>query len=591
MKLSVLVSMLILFSGFQFEIRSQIIIGTTEVDTSSIVTNLDTPWDLLWGPDDHLWFTETYGRISRVDPENGEQTELIIIDEVHEVSESGLLGMVLHPDFFNHPYVYVVYTYLESSNIMERLVRYTYSEGALDSPLVLIEGIPGASTHDGSRLVIDSELKLYMTTGDARNTSLPQDVNSLNGKVLRLNLDGSVPDDNPISGSYVWSWGHRNAQGLVISPAGIMYSSEHGPSSDDEVNIIEKGRNYGWPTVMGYCDTDAESQFCADSNVVEPIAAWTPTLAVAGLDFYRNGGITHWHNSLLITSLKESELTVLRLSEDGRSVIQEETYFDNWFGRLRDVCISPDGRVFLAVSNRDGRGSVREGDDRIMEISSLNSDLFCYGEHDVYLCEGEVYDFNGVELSQPGHYADTIAQTGSCDSIISLQLFIHAAADIGIEDTVTLALNESTTLTANEGFVSYTWNNGVPSDENSVTVLASDFGLGVHDYVVEVESVNGCMQADTITLIVLSSTGLDETELGSISVYPNPFGAEGFQMEYAVSDEIVIMVYDQAGRNVYRNILIPSKNLERINFTGEAGVYNLVLESKGITRSLKLLKL
>lgn len=591
MKSFLFVSTIILFSGFYTEIRSQIFVGTSEVDTTSIVTNLDTPWELVWGPDDHIWFTERYGRISRVDPETGEQTELLTIDEVHEVSESGLLGMVLHPDFVNHPFVYVVYTYLESSSIMERLVRYTYSNGALDSLLVLIEGIPGASTHDGSRLVIDKDLKLYMTTGDARDTSLPQDVSSLNGKVLRLNLDGSVPDDNPISGSYVWSWGHRNAQGLVISPAGIMYSSEHGPSSDDEVNIIEKGRNYGWPNVMGFCDTDIENQFCTDSNVVEPIAAWTPTLAVAGIDFYHLGGIVDLRNSLLVTSLKESELTALRLSEDGRSVIQEDTYFNNWFGRLRDVCVAPDGRIFLAVSNRDGRGSVRDGDDRIVEISSLNYDLFCFGERDVYICEGEVYDFNGSEISQPGTYVDTIVYSGSCDSIISLQLFFHAAEDIGLEDTVTLALNESATLTANEGFVSYTWNKGVPTQNNSVTIQASEFGEGIHDYIIEVESVNGCRQSDTIRLIVLSSTGVDEFEGGNISVYPNPFGAEGFQIEYAFSEETVLMVYDQAGRDVYRTVLVPSRNHLRIVLPGEAGFYNLVFVNSEGTRNLKLLKL
>lgn len=371
MKSLILLGALIILSGFKITVRSQIFIGSTEIDTSSIVTGLDTPWEILWGPDDFIWFTERNGRISRANPETGQLTELITIAEVHEQSESGLLGMVLHPDFTNHPYVYIVYTYLESGNIQERLVRYTYANGILDSPLVLIEGIPGASTHDGSRLIIDKDLKLFMTTGDARDTSLPQNVNSLNGKVLRMNLDGTVPDDNPISGSYVWSWGHRNAQGLVISPSGIMYSSEHGPSNDDELNIIEKGRNYGWPTVMGFCDTPAESQFCADSNVVEPIAAWTPTLAVAGADFYDSESIAEWKNALLVTSLKASQLTVLSLSQDGRTVVQEESYFTDWFGRLRDLCISPDGRVFLAVSNRDGRGTVRDGDDRIVEIAAV----------------------------------------------------------------------------------------------------------------------------------------------------------------------------------------------------------------------------
>ena len=591
MKALIIITTLIIFSGFYTESRSQIFIGTTEVDTNSIVTNLDTPWEIQWGPDDHIWFTERYGRISRVHPETGEQTELITINEVHEESESGLMGMVLHPDFVNHPYMYVVYTYLESMSIKERLVRYTYANGTLGSPYVLIEGITGSSRHDGSRLVIDKDLKIYMTTGDATNQNLPQDLNSLNGKVLRLNLDGSVPDDNPISGSYVWSWGHRNAQGLVISPAGIMYSSEHGPSSDDEMNIIEKGRNYGWPTVRGFCNTGTENEFCADSNVFEPIAAWTPTLAVAGADFYHLGGIPEWQNALLVTSLKASQLTVLKLSQDGRTVVQEESFFTDWFGRLRDVCISPDGRVFLAVSNRDGRGTIRAGDDRIVEIAALNSDMFCYGERDVFICQGEAYDFNGVEISQPGTYVDTIAQGGPCDSIISLHLYIHNPEDIGLEDTVTMALTETLTLTANEGFVSYTWNDGAPSQDNSVTVVASELGEGIHDYIIEVETVHGCIQSDTIKLIVSSSTGVRESEERKFSVYPNPFGAEGLHIDYAISEEAVLTIYDQVGREVSRIVLYPTETHTRIFLPGEAGLYNLVIVNNGGTSYLKVVKL
>ena len=358
-----------LWCGFLVHGQAQINIGSTLVDTITIVTNLDTPWEILWGPDDHIWITERYGKVSRLNPETGELNELIIIDQVYEQGESGLLGMVLHPDFSNNPSVFLVYNYLESSSIKERLVKYSYEKGKLVSPRTLLEGISGAGNHNGSRLIIDSDLKLYMTTGDAANTSSSQNLNSLSGKILRMNLDGSVPDDNPIPGSPIWTWGHRNPQGLVISPAGIIYSSEHGPSSDDELNLIEKGRNYGWPDVKGFCDELTESPFCSDSNVFEPIAAWTPTLAVAGTDFYPYPIIPEWHKALLITSLKAGRVVALKLSEDGRSVVHEEAFFNGWFGRLRDICVSPDGRVFLAVSNRDGRGTVQAGDDRIVEIA------------------------------------------------------------------------------------------------------------------------------------------------------------------------------------------------------------------------------
>jgi hypothetical protein len=312
---------------------------------------------------------------------------------------------------------------------------------------------------------------------------------------------------------------------------------------------------------------------------------------VAGADFYHLGGIPEWQNTLLVTSLKASQLTVLKLSQDGRTVLQEESFFTDWFGRLRDVCISPDGRVFLAVSNRDGRGTVRAGDDRIVEIAALNSDMYCYGERDVFICQGETYDFNGVEISQPGTYVDTIAQGGVCDSIISLHLYFHNPEDIGLEDTVTMALAETITLTANEGFVSYTWNNGPPSQDNSVTVLGSELGEGTHDYIIEVETIHGCIQTHTIKLIVSSTTGVGEPGELKISVYPNPFGDEGLHIDYTVSAEAVLRIYDQVGREVSSRILYPSETHVRISLPGEAGLYNLVIVTDKGTSHMKVVKL
>lgn len=581
---------LIFFSGLYIESTAQFYIGSTEVDTLSVVTNLDTPWEILWGPDDHIWFTERYGRISRLDPESGQQSVLLTIEDVHEVAESGLLGMVLHPDFTNQPYVYLVYTYEGPGGIEERLVRYTYANETLVSPLTLIEGIRGASTHDGSRLVIDSNLKLFMTTGDANDKTLPQDLSSLSGKVLRLNLDGTVPDDNPIAGSYIWSWGHRNAQGLVIAPSGIMYSSEHGPSSDDELNIIEKGRNYGWPTVQGYCNTSTEVAFCQDSNVVEPIAAWTPTLAVAGTDFYSQGPITEWHNSLLVTSLKASEMTVLKLSEDGRSVDLEESNFKNWFGRLRDVCVSPDGRVFLAVSNRDGRGNVRAGDDRIVEIKAVNVENYCYDERDVFICEGSSYNFYGQSISEPGTYVDTLVQQGDCDSIISLHLYHYAHEDMGLEDTVFLALNETVTLSANQGFTSYSWNGAPASQNHSVVVNASELGEGIHDYILEVVTSFACIQKDTVVLVVSVTSDVDRLEDPAFLVYPNPVHGQEVHIEYSVNEEAVLILYDPLGRELKRQVMYPGETRKSITLPEEAGLYLLVLSNGKSSSHVKLLK-
>ena len=347
------------------------------LQTRVVATNLDTPWEILWGPDNFIWATERFGRISRINPLTGDVSEVITIIEVNERGEGGLLGMVLDPDFNTNNYFYVAYNYSAPGNdYREKIARFTFnsSTGKADNPFTLIENIDGANNHNGCRMVITPDKKLIFTTGDAQITSTSQNLNSLNGKTLRINLDGTIPDDNPIVGSPVWTWGHRNAQGMVYSPDGEkLYSSEHGPSNDDEINIIYKGRNYGWPKVEGFCD-NFEMDFCNDSNVVEPIFAWTPTLAVAGIDFYNSDLIPEWKNSFLITSLKARRITQLKLNESGTEV-KAKDFFIGDFGRLRDICISPEGKVYIAVSNRDGRGSPTTEDDRIIEIAPTSTNI------------------------------------------------------------------------------------------------------------------------------------------------------------------------------------------------------------------------
>lgn len=357
-----------------------------------VVTNLDTPWEILWGADSHIWMTERYGRISRVNPETGELTELITISDVFESGERGLLGMALDPDFFTlipenfMPYVYVVYNYGDANDTKIKIVRFHYNGTTLDEPVTLLDNINGASIHDGSRIWIDpNDRTLYVSIGDAGDMSRAQNLDVLNGKILRMNLDGSIPDDNPFTGSYVWSYGHRNPQGLVYVK-GRLISSEHGPSTDDEINIIQKGHNYGWPNVAGYCDNAEEAAFCQENNVTEPIAAWTPTLATAGIDYYSGNLIPEWNNSLLLTTLKASKLVQLKLNEEGDQIVDQNIFFQNQFGRLRDICISPDGRVFISTSNLDGRGSPKANDDRIIEITPKIADVneTAYTDFEIY---------------------------------------------------------------------------------------------------------------------------------------------------------------------------------------------------------------
>ena len=181
-----------------------------ELQSSVIVAGLVQPWEIIYGPDEQLWITEKLGKISKVNPVTKQITPIITINDVVSNGEGGLLGMVLHPDFITFPYVYVVYNYNSANGYREKVVRYTFANNTLTSPSILIQDIPASSIHNGSRLLISADKKLIMTTGDASNTSSSQNMNSLSGKVLRLNLDGTIPTDNPFTGSYVYSFGHRN---------------------------------------------------------------------------------------------------------------------------------------------------------------------------------------------------------------------------------------------------------------------------------------------------------------------------------------------------------------------------------------------
>lgn len=327
---------------------------------------LNHVWEMEWGPDNHLWFTERPGTISKMNPQDGSIVFSTTINEVVANGEGGLLGMALHPDFSNNGFLYVVYNYNSASGYREKLVRYTFSGNTLTSPFTLIENIPAASIHNGSRVRVFNDgtgIKIYFTTGDAANANNAQDINSRSGKILRLNPDGSIPADNPVAGNPLWSLGHRNPQGLIFAN-NILYASEHGPNIEDEVNIIEKGRNYGWPNVNGPCEGN-EVSFCIANNVKEPIwSSGGSTIAVCGIAYYNHDRIADWKNSILMTTLKDESLRQLKLSNDGNIVISTAIYFKNSYGRLRDVCVAPDGKVYISTSN----GS---NNDRIIEIPNL----------------------------------------------------------------------------------------------------------------------------------------------------------------------------------------------------------------------------
>ncbi|MGH7711590.1 MAG: PQQ-dependent sugar dehydrogenase [Gemmatimonadaceae bacterium] len=338
--------------------------------TETLVGGFDTIWELAWGADNHIWVTERPGTISRVNPTTGAKTSIGQIS-VAEINEGGLLGMTFHPDFPQQPYIYLMHTYSTAGGLRNRLVRMRYNGTTLGAPETLLDNIPGNSVHNGSRLAIGPDRLLYVSTGDASTDRFAQDKTSPSGKILRLTLDGAPAPGNPF-GNAVYSFGHRNPQGMVFDrTTGALYITEHGPQDNDEVNRVELGRNYGWPNVRGKCDGDAgsgEIPFCQANNVVEPLVNWTPTIAPSGADFYTSDRISAWRGSLLFTTLKDRALYRLTLSSDGRRVLSQERLYQNTFGRLRDVLVAPDGVVYLATSNKDGRGSPGPNDDRIIRV-------------------------------------------------------------------------------------------------------------------------------------------------------------------------------------------------------------------------------
>ncbi|MCT2563984.1 PQQ-dependent sugar dehydrogenase [Chryseobacterium herbae] len=348
-------------------INVQLFAQANDYSVREVKSGLYIPWEMVSAPDGTIWFTQRHGSISRLNPVTGAIKQLIFEQNVSiNNGEGGMLGLALHPDFPNTPEVFCSYNYLANGNdYREKLVVYEYNAttDALTYKRLIVDFIDAAVIHNGSRLLINNNM-LYMTTGDAADQSLPQNTSSLNGKILRYNLDGTIPSDNPIPGSAVWSYGHRNPQGLTMMGTKLV-SSEHGPSNDDEINIIEAGRNYGWPNVEGYCNLPAEITFCNANNVYEPAKSWTPTIAVCGIDFYTHSLFPQWQNKLLLASLKNQAIYVLTFDANQNTIISEVDIPQVSFGRIRDVLAAPNGKIYVSTSNSN---SVNNKIDKIYEI-------------------------------------------------------------------------------------------------------------------------------------------------------------------------------------------------------------------------------
>lgn len=315
------------------------------------------PWEILWGPNDSLWVTERRGYVSIMNPETGEKKVILDRQDImYNVIEGGMVGIALHPDFPDTPYVYTGYiAELEPGVRTKYYMRFRYDGRELVDSTIFIKQDSVTAWHQGGRMIIGPDRKLYITNGERPHSEEVHDPMSIVGKTLRLNLDGSIPDDNPVPGSYMWSSGHRNHQGICFLPDGKLASSEHGPTWDDEVNIIKKGANYGWPYVVGPADEPDEIAYKDTSGAIDPIwSTGESTYALCGMKYYHSDRYPDLKNSLLVVSLKSSRVTQLKLNDTYDSVVAVRDLFEYRFGRLRDVCVSPDGRLFIGTSNQDG---------------------------------------------------------------------------------------------------------------------------------------------------------------------------------------------------------------------------------------------
>jgi len=404
--------------------------------SSIFTTNFSEPLNILYGPDGLLWITERVGKtITIVDPMNGSKVNSIPVPGVHQSGgQDGLLGMAFDPDYNNTHHIYVAYTYdADPSSALDRLTkitRFTYdtATGTINEPVDLIKGLKGSIDHNSGRMVFGNDGKLYYTIGDQGKNQLSlyclnieaqrlptlQEVTDQNwtayqGKVLRMNPDGSIPDDNPVLGgvqSHIFTYGHRNPQGLTVGPNGDLYVAEHGPNSDDEVNHLVAGGNYGWPYIAGFKDDKAyqyinwssagsecpkikyeplnppkdkviiknETTFNA-TNFVPPVATFytvptdynfskhncgqlayicNPTVAPSSLDLYTSDYIPGWNSTLLMTSLKAGKIFQLSVDKNGTALSKDPVELFHSENRYRDLAFSPDGSTLYVITDSSG---------------------------------------------------------------------------------------------------------------------------------------------------------------------------------------------------------------------------------------------
>lgn len=335
-----------------------------------VAKDLRVPWSILFPDKDRVLFNERPGRVRVIEKGVLRPEPLLTLPDVYPDGKMGLLGMTLHPAFAQNRWLYMSYCYGDAKKQHLRVVRYTETSNTLSDRHLIIDNVEAAPSHAGCRLAFGPDGKLYITTGDAGIPEISQKMDSLGGKTLRLNEDGSVPQDNPFVGTpnaraEIWSLGHRNAQGLVFQPGtGLQFQSEHGPSGPDgpgggdEINIVERGKNYGWPVVHHRVNK---------KGMEPPLLEYTPAIAPGSTIFYNGNAFPQFKGNLFVGCMGVS--SILRVVLDGKKPVAQERMLDKQYGRIREVVEAPDGSIYFSTSQHDVEVKVpAPGADRILRL-------------------------------------------------------------------------------------------------------------------------------------------------------------------------------------------------------------------------------
>ena len=354
----------VLETGSKFEIDSQNISKSLDYAYTPVISDLYVPWSIVFPTNDSMYIAQRSGEIVHY-KNYQKQADFYKFSEISATNEEGLMGMVLDPDYPNTPYIYASLAYEEDNQMFVKVVKLTDVNNQGNDIQILLDKIPAAKFHAGSRLRFGPDQKLYITTGDATKKEIAQDINSLGGKILRMNKDGSIPEDNPFSNSYIYSYGHRNPQGIDFDPiSGVLFSTEHGPSlfdgaaGGDEVNRILPGKDYGWPKV---------SHTQSTPEAIDPLLVFTPAVAPASGVFYAGNKYPNLKNAFLFGGLRGEGIFVIYLDES-REKVKSYEKLNIAEGRIRDIAISPDGYIYFSTSNRDGRGTANDKSDQIFRL-------------------------------------------------------------------------------------------------------------------------------------------------------------------------------------------------------------------------------